>query len=237
MTNKEIISSLKKAYDVDSSLNKTRFIRTIKKPDISLLSFIRNQFKLISNKIYISCLVYSVVLLILLMSSTKTNQYILLAAGVPFFSLIIIGIVNVSQIYHMEEIEMATLFSLKMVILARMIIMTFITILIILIMTICTSKLNQKSFVEIINYFFIPYFLNMYFNLKIIKNNRNDGLKYCFVVSSLMCLLILFLIENKSLVLLINQNVYSLLLLILMILTIKEAKEYIDRLEDRVWNL
>lgn len=236
MNNKQLIEELKNAYNVDSN-KKLRFIRSIKKPNVSLLSFIKNQFKLINKKVYISCFVYFLVLLGLLLTSNNPNQYIVLAAGIPFFSLVIIAIINTSNMYNMEEMEMATLFSLKMVIIARMIIMSIITILIITVMAFCTSKISNISILRIMCYFFIPYLLNMFLNLKLLRKYRNDGLKYCFITSSIICLIVLFLIDNSNIILIINNYTFVAILFILLALTIKESNNYICRLEEYVWSL
>lgn len=235
MNNKQIIKQLENAYDVTSK-NKTRFIRTIKKTNTSIFSFIMNQFKLISSKVYISCLIYFGILLVLLLSLNNAKQYIVLSAGIPFFSLLLVGIIDTSRAYKMEELEMASLYSLKMVVLARMLIMSSITVSLIMTMAMCTSKINNESLILIISYFFIPYFLNMYLNLLILKKLRSDGLKYCLVTSSIICLLILYLVDNPIPVL-INENCYMGVLLVLIMLSIIESKNYISGLEDYVWNL
>ena len=235
MNNKQIIKQLENAYDVTSK-NKTRFIRTIKKTNTSIFSFIMNQFKLISSKVYISCLIYFGILLVLLLSLNNAKQYIVLSAGIPFFSLLLVGIIDTSRAYKMEELEMASLYSLKMVVLARMLIMSTITVSLIMTMAMCTSKINNESLILIISYFFIPYFLNMYLNLLILKKLRSDGLKYCLVTSSIICLLILYLVDNPIPVL-INENCYMGVLLVLIMLSIIESKNYISGLEEYVWNL
>ena len=235
MNNKQIIKQLENAYDVTSK-NKTRFIRTIKKTNTSIFSFIMNQFKLISSKVYISCLIYFGILLVLLLSLNNAKQYIVLSAGIPFFSLLLVGIIDTSRAYKMEELEMASLYSLKMVVLARMLIMSAITVSLIMTMAMCTSKINNESLILIISYFFIPYFLNMYLNLLILKKLRSDGLKYCLVTSSIICLLILYLVDNPIPVL-INENCYMGVLLVLIMLSIIESKNYISGLEEYVWNL
>ena len=235
MNNKQMIKELHNAYDVTSK-NKARFIRTIKKPNISVFSFVMNQFKLISSKVYISCLIYFGILLFLLLSSNNAKQYITLAAGVPFFSLLLIAIVDTSRACRMEELEMASLYSLKMVVIARMLIMSIVTISLIMIMATCTSMISNESLVLIISYFFIPYFLNMYLNLLILKKFRSYGVKYCLVSSSIICLLVLYLVDNP-LPILISPYCYVGILLLLITLSIIESRNYISGLEDYVWNL
>ena len=237
MNNKQLIKNLNNAYTISTSSNKTKFLRKIRKPDTSLFSFIKNQFKLINSKAYISCFVYFVVLLVLLFGSYSQNQYIFLAAGVPFFSLVLVYIVNTSNTYNMEELEMATLYSLKMVILARMLIMAVVTMSCISLMALFTSIIKNISLINILCYFFIPYFLNMYINLKILKKYRNNGLKYCFVISSIICLLILFLIDKPTIVITINKYIYLFALIVLAVLSINESKKYIYGLEEHIWNL
>ncbi|MBQ0036577.1 MAG: hypothetical protein KBT35_06640 [Firmicutes bacterium] len=235
MNNRQMIKELHNAYDVTSK-NKIRFIRTIKKPNTSLFSFIISQFKLISSKVYISCLIYFGILLFLLLSSNNAKQYIALAAGVPFFSLLLIAIIDASRACRMEELEMASLYSLKMVVLARMLIMSVFTITLILIMAICTSRINNESLSQIISFFFIPYFTNIYLNLLILKKFRKDGIKYCLVASSIICLLTLYLVDNP-LPIFINSYCYIGILSMLIALSIIESRNYINGLEEYVWNL
>lgn len=235
MNNKQLIKELHNAYDATSK-NKSRFIRKITKPKTSIFSFIISQFKLISSKVYISCLVYFVILLILLLSANNAKQYLVLAAGVPFFSLLLVAIVDTSRAYRMEELEMSALYSLKIVVLARMIIMSIYTIVLIIVMALCSSKVSNVSFVQTILYFFIPYFANMYLNLLMLKKFRKDGIKYCLVISSIICLLILYLVDNP-LPIYISSYCYIGILLLLIGLSIFESKKYINGLEDYVWNL
>lgn len=237
MKDKQIIDQLKYAYRDETSENKIRFIRSIKKPNVSLFSFISNQFKLINRKAYIYCFGYFAILLGLLLTSNNTNQYLILSAGIPFFSLIIVAIINASNAYRMQEMEMATLFSLKMVIIARMLIMSILTILLICIMVLCTFRISNISIIRIFCYFFIPYFLNMYVNLKLLRKYRKEGLKYCFVVSTIICLLVLFLADNPNMISLINGNIFVGMLITLIGLSIKESSNYILGLEDYVWIL
>lgn len=235
MDDKKLIKEIQKSYDI-SSEKKTRFIRTISSPKVSLLRFIKNQFKLINRKVYLSCVLYFLILVILLLSS-KANQYPLLAAGAPFFSLVIVGVVNTSSTYKMEELEMATLFSLKMVVMARMLIMTIITVFFIVIMSFIASFIKEISILQIISFFFIPYLLNMYINLKILQTQRKDGIKYCLAVSSVICLFTISLYLYPPIKLLISTNILYILVIVLLLLTIKEIINYLNRIEDYVWNL
>lgn len=235
MNDKQLIDQLKNAYYV-SSKNKIRFIRTIKKPNLSVFSFIMNQFKLISFKVYISCLIYFAVLLFLLFSSNNAKQYLVLAAGVPFFSLLLIAIIDTSHAYDMEELEMTTLYSLKMIVLARMLIMSVFTIFLILIIAICASMISNIFVIHIIFYFFTPYFTNMYLNLLILKKFRKDGTKYCLTTSSIICLIILYLVDNPVPIV-INSYYCVGIVLLLITLSIIESRNYINGLEDYVWNL
>ena len=235
MDDKSLIKEIQKAYDVSSN-KKTRFLRTIYSPNISLFRFIKNQFKLINRKIYLSCVLYFLVLMILLLSS-KANQCLLLAAGAPFFSLLIVAVVNTSANYKMEELEMASLFSLKMVIIARLLIITSITVLLIIIMSLITSSIKDISLLQIICFFFVPYLLNMFLNLKIMKSQRKEGIKYCLVISSVICLLTISFGYYSPIKGLISVSILFIIMIVLLILTIIEIVNYLNRIEDYVWNL
>ena len=235
MDDNKLIKEIQTAYNV-SSEKKNRFIRNVCPPSASLFRFIKNQFKLINKKIYLSCILYFLILMFILLSS-KANQYPLLASGVPFFSLIIVAVVNTSSTYKMEELEMATLFSLKLVIMARLLIMSFITILFIVIMSFTTSSIIDISLLQIICYFFIPYLLNMFINLKIIKPQRKDGIKYCLAISSVICLLTISLNLYVPTQMLISNNALYILMISLLLLTYKEIVNYLNGIEDYVWNL
>lgn len=235
MDDKKIIKEIQKAYDA-SSKKKTRFLRTVYIPNVSLFRFIKNQFKLINKKIYFGCVLYFLVLMILLLSS-KVNQYPLLSAGAPFFSLVIVAVVNTSANYKMEELEMASLFSLKMVIMARLLIMTVITVLFIVAVAFVTSSVKNISLIQIICFFFIPYLLNMFINLKIMKFQRKDGIKYCLAISSAICLLTISFSLHPMIMTFINNYVLFILMIILLLLTINEIINYLNGIEDYVWNL
>ena len=235
MDDKKIIKEIQNAYEVSSD-KKTRFLRTICSPNVSLFRFINNQFKLINKKIYLSCVLYFLILMILLLSS-NANQYPLLAAGIPFFSLLIVTVVNTSANYKMEELELVSLFSLKMVIMARLLIMTIITVLFIVAMSFVTSSIKDISLLQIICYFFIPYLLNMYINFKVMKSQRKEGIKYCLAISSVICLLTISINTYTPIKMLISNSVLYIVAFILLILTIKEIVNYLNRIEDYVWNL
>lgn len=235
MVEKNLIKEIQKAYDVSSN-KKTRFLRTINSPNVSLFRFIKNQFKLINRKIYLSCILYFLILMILLLSS-KANQYLLLAAGAPFFSLLIVVVINTSVNYKMEELEMASLFSLKMVIIARLLITTSITVLLIVIMSVVTSTIKDIPLLEIISFFFAPYLLNMIINLKIMKSQRKEGIKYCLAISSVICLLTISFGYYSPIKELISVSILFIITIILLILTIIEIVNYLNRIEDYVWNL
>ena len=235
MDDKKIIKEIQNAYEISSD-KKTKFLRTICSPNVSLIRFIKNQFKLINKKIYLSCVLYFLILMILLLSS-NANQYPLLAAGVPFFSLLIVAVVNTSANYKMEELELASLFSLKMVIMARLLIMTIITVLFIVVMSFVTSSIKDISLLQIICYFFIPYLLNMYINLKVMKSQRKEGTKYCLAISSVICLLTISINTYTPIKMLISNSILYIVAFILLILTIKEIVNYLNRIEDYVWNL
>lgn len=235
MDDKKLIKEIQKVYEVSSD-KKTRFLRTICSPNVSLFRFIKNQFKLINRKIYLSCILYFLILMMLLLSS-KANQYPLLAAGAPFFSLLIVAVVNTSTNYKMEELELASLFSLKMVIMARLLIMTIITVIFIVVMSFVTSSIKDISLLQIICYFFIPYLLNMYINLKVMKSQTKEGIKYCLAISSVICLLTISINSYPPIKALISNSVLYIAAIILLVLTIKEIVHYLNRIEDYVWNL
>lgn len=235
MGNRLLKKRFKEIYNVNSS-NKIRFIRTIKKPNISLFSFIKNQIKYINKRIFLLSFIYFIILSVVLLTSLNT-QSILFASGIPFLSLMMVESVTSSKNNNMEELEMTTLYSLKMIILARMIVVGTYTISFIGIIAFFISNINCISFARIIIYFFVPYLLSMYFNLLLLQRFRSDGFRYCFVSSSCVWLIELLIVRNFKSIFTFSIYFLILFLIVSLVMVIHETRKYLNRLENYVWNL
>ena len=104
-------------------------------------------------------------------------------------------------------------------------------------MSLITSSIKDISLLQIICYFFVPYLLNMFLNLKIMKSQRKEGIKYCLVISSVICLLTISFGYYSPIKGLISVSILFIIMIVLLILTIIEIVNYLNRIEDYVWNL
>lgn len=111
--------ALKDAFAAPKPQNKQAFMRNIKQPEMSYSRFVLVQASYIRKWVWgLSFVIFTVALVG--GSFMKINVMWLLSAMVPYLAVSFIGESIRSEIHGMAELEMASRFSLKSVVLARM---------------------------------------------------------------------------------------------------------------------
>ncbi len=110
---------LKNVFDAPQPLHKRAFLRTLEQPKISIPAFILTQFG------YIRRWVWIVSALVFVLSATgaaglSQDTVWVASALMPLLALTVVSESGRSQNYEMAELEMATRFSLRSVVLARL---------------------------------------------------------------------------------------------------------------------
>lgn len=232
----DLIRQLNNVYDIKSN-EANKFIRRIKKSDVSTFGFIISQIKYIRFSLFLKLFAYAIVLLVLVLGKGN-NQHLLFSYAFPINALIFIYIIDSSRNNHMEELEMATRFSLKTVILARILISGLLSFVLICFISIFTSLCNNTSLFETFYAFFLPYWATIFLSLKLLRKYRDKGFKYCLILSLIISLLIEVInLCELNLSLFTNELFMLSTLLLVVILLINELKNYIKNMEELLWSL
>lgn len=168
--NKQMKRSIQKAFEAPkpNQQEKTKFLRTLPQPQISMWQFILTQAA------YIRKWTWFLAILLLfpaLMGAyyMEKNTLWVVSAFVPFLGLLVVTESTRSEVYGMSEFEMSTQFSLRSVILVRMGVLGGINscILFCLIPLCCIG--NDFSILQTGMYLFTPYLLTVTIGLWITR--------------------------------------------------------------------
>lgn len=235
--NEKIISELKNAYNIKPSEKKNQFIQNYKQYDMSIFEFIILQTKYLHSFFSIRCVLLSLVLIFVCLFSTSSDTLMIVSALIPFIVLIMMYEVDASRIFKMEEIEQATKFSLKMIVFARLLIVGFISMLCLIVLTLITINSKQIPIYQIIISFFVPYFLTVLLCLIILRTNRENGMKYSFIITVIVSLMFVTLRTLPELSYVIYKTNVGLIFLTICIgLCVIESKKFVMNFKEVLWN-
>lgn len=235
MNRNKLINELKNAYDVCPSQNKNLFLKTIQKQNVSTLDFVLSQIKYMRRSL-IFRLVGFVLALLLIVIDSDDKQLLFLSIEIPFFALLIIYIIDSSRSYHMEELEMVTRFSLKMVLFSRLLISGIISFVLMFVASLITSRVKDIELLKVLDYFFVPYWTTIFMCLKLLRKYRDEGIKYCIGITCLISVAIA-LIDVLNIKLVLTNCISIAMLLTTSLLLINEIRNYLKNTEELLWNL
>lgn len=238
--NNKLKRSIQKAFEPPkpNQKEKTRFLRTLPQPRISMFRFILVQATYMRKM----TLVFSVLLLlpaVIGANYISENTLWIVSAFVPILGLLAVAEGNRSMMYGMSEFEMSTRFSLKSVVLARMSILGLINFAVIAILTPLCRIGNDFSLLQTGMYLLVPYLLTVNFSLWIARRvNGKETIYGC------MCAAVIVSGINTGLHFvtdLIYQEIYTgwwlALSVFLLIELAYEIHCTIKRTEEYTWNL
>ena len=119
MRKRELTQALRGAFDAPAAEGKRAFLRALPPQRVSMIAFIRAQARYIRKWVWAAS---ALVFCLAVGAAVYTPPDALWTAGalVPFAALAAVTEGTRSAVYAMEELELATRFSLKSVVLARM---------------------------------------------------------------------------------------------------------------------
>ena len=238
--NNKLKRSIQKAFEPPKpdQKEKTRFLRTLPQPRISMFRFILVQATYMRKM----TLVFSVLLLlpaVIGANYISENTLWIVSAFVPILGLLAVTEGNRSMMYGMSEFEMSTRFSLKSVVLARMSILGLINFAAIVILTPLCRIGNDFSLLQTGMYLLVPYLLTVNFSLWIAR--RVNGKE---TVYGCMCAAVIVSGINTGLHFvtdLVYQEIYIgwwiILSVFLLIELAHELHCTIKQTEEYTWNL
>lgn len=185
--------NLKHAFEAPPPQRKREFLRGIALPQMSLYEFMLSQVGYIRKWIWgISAMVFA---LSLLGAGIFSNDILwIISALTPLLALTIVSECGRSESYEMAELEMATRFSLRSVIIARLGILGMENLVIFCLLIPVGIWKNVMDPVAIGVSILTPYLLTTFIGLYIVRKFRGREADYfCACISGLVSVSVLFL--------------------------------------------
>lgn len=235
---KELKRAVKAAYEAPEPVEKRIFLRKFLKPEIGMVEFMLIQAEYIGKGVWLFSIA---VLTAALMGVCWLEKDILWAVSslLPFAALFAVTESARSTSYHMEEMEMATRFSLKSVLLARMGVIGAIHLLLLCALLPLGHMYGERSFFETGVYLLLPYLTVTVLGLWITRKLRGKDAAYgcmgCAVLTSGTTFMMNYTWAWYDYGRYFQE--YVILLAVLLVLAAWEYRRAIQRTEELVWNL
>lgn len=224
---------LQQAFSVPEPKQKRAFLRRLPKQEVGLGTLLLSQAAYIRAWVWaVSFLLFGVVVLAAQMA--ELDIIWILSAVMPFGALLIILEFAKSSAYGMSELEMSSRFSLRTILLARMIMLGAVQLLGLLLTVPVAGMTLLKNGV----YLLVPYLLTALLGLLAVRKMRGkEGLFACGSISAFVCVLapmskhfvpVLYTKENRIL--------WALAVILLLVGLVKEYRITINHLEEFTWN-
>lgn len=246
MTDKQLKRALKAVYQPPEPPRKQRFLSRFAHPYLSNLQFMTIQLHYLTKwSLLLSVLVLLLSLFVLTFNpSTTTFQELwIVSALLPFVALSTVAEVNRSAVYHMEELEQATRFSLKAVLLARMGLLGLGNTALLLCIGVVNALMGLFTPMQTLFCLVTPYLLTVFLCLSIVRRWHGGENGYlCGAVSGLVSILCLVMsIKYEQCTQLLNSALPLLITALLALCTLWESKRYFTTintttLEELTWN-
>lgn len=173
----ELRNKLKRAFEPPAPLNKRDFLRTLEQPGISIFMFVLSQLGYIRRWIWI---VSAFVFALSVMGAVWLPADVVwtISALTPLLALTVVSESGRSENYAMAELEMATRFSLKSVLLARLGILGVENLLILGLLLPVGIWRQRLGVIQAGVYVLLPYLVMTYAGLSIVRRFRGREAGY-----------------------------------------------------------
>lgn len=224
---------LEQAFSVPAPKKKRAFLRRMPKQEVGLGSLLLSQAAYIRAWVWgVSFFLFGVVALAA--QVVELDVIWILSAVMPVAALLIVMEFAKSSAYGMSELEMSSRFSLRTILLARMVMLGAVQ----LFGLILTVPVAGMVLVNNGVYLLVPYLLTTLLGLVTVRRMRGkEGLFVCGSISAFVCVLApiskhivpgLYAQENRLL--------WALAAILLLVGLVKEYRTTINHLEEFVWN-
>jgi len=235
---KYIKSAFKEIYAAPEPLRKSEFLRGIKPSGISNTQFIMSQILYIRKFVWI----LSVVLIgMLTWLSGYVSVEILwpVTASMPFVAMIAVSENMRSNTYKMTELEMASRFSLKSIIFARMTAIGIFHMILLLILAFFTGANAELDFFKVGVYLLVPYLMTAVISMHVSRKLRGNEVNYvCMGIATIVAAvdavlqgMVPYITDGKCF------KYWIMVLVVLTVCTVMEYRKNIFRMEEALWSL
>ena len=236
--NRKMREAMKAAFEAPAPTRKREFLRNIPQRRMSIFSFMLSQAGYIRKQV----IMLSLSIFIMSLAGAcfwKLDMLWIISAFMPLLALSAVTENSRSATYGMDELEMASRFSLRNVVLARMGIMGILHLIMLCLLMPLAYIHSIFTIMQVGVYLLIPYLVTDVTGLWLIRNMRGkEGLYACaglsVCISGMHCLL------RELLINILYMNYFEwliVLLIVLFILCIKETKIMVQQTEELRWNL
>lgn len=233
MLSKKEKGLLQQAFVAPAPKRKRAFLRTMPKQEVCIGTLILSQAAYIRKWVWaVSLLLFGVV--VMLAPHVEVDIIWMLSALMPLSALMIVMEFAKSSAHGMAELEMSSRFSLRTILLARMIMIGVVQLVgLMLTMPVTGIVLLQNGV-----YLLVPYLLTTVLGLMTVRRLRGrEGMYACGSISAFICVLcpmsnhfVPVLYEEQNLML------WVLAAVLLMAGLVKEYRKTMNQMEEFVWS-
>lgn len=184
--------TLKRAFEAPPPLHKREFLRKLSQPQMSMYDFMLSQVGYIRKWIWgVSALVFTLSLLIA--GVLSEDMLWMISAFTPLLALTIVSECGRSESYEMAELEMATRFSLRSVVIARLGILGVENLVILSLLIPIGIWKNVMNPIQMGVYILTPYLLTAFIGLCIVRKLRGrEAIFLCAGATGLVSFFVFF---------------------------------------------
>lgn len=228
---RKLKKELAEYFEAPTPGRKREFTRQFELQKINLFYVVLMQARYISKWVWMFSVAFFGTAI--LVTQIAEWRYVSIILGfIPFLVILTVTESTNSYVHGMEELELSARFSLKSIVLARMVMLGLGNFVVLAaVMLVLKNQIN-------ITYVLAPYFLTAGGGLYIARNLRGkDSTFACFSLAALVCVLQLylpwqftFIMEPE------NTWIWVSLCVIGIVVTVRESYRTIRMTEDLVWN-
>lgn len=237
MTDKQLKRALKSVYQPPEPAGKQAFLDRIEDMQLTILGFVRTQLRYIRPWGWLLSIGIFLAALALAWQADRQAVW-MISALLPFAALSTITEMNRSVRYGMDELELASRFSLKAVMLARLSILGLGNLLLVVLLTPILSVWGQMTIIETGFYILCPYSLTAFCDLHILRRwHGRENMYACVGTAALVSVLCIVMDMLPALATaLIQLPVCVCLTVFLILMMLREGARYLSHMEELTWN-
>lgn len=228
---------IKAAFEAPKPKRKEEFINLIKPSKMSVGRFLLSQMGYIRKSTWT---VFTLILICIILAPFVLDYATLwfISALMPILAMSLVTESARSERYNMAEMEAATRFSLRSVIMARMVILGGINLIAILIAA--PIGIKYCSFKSISSGLFVvtPFFITSAIGLSIVRKIKGQAGFYAVMAEAFVVSMLMLLNKNSALGIIPSESVrlWSIVTVVAIVATIKQGIGMINNLEDITWS-
>ena len=218
---------------LDRMLRKQAFVRKLGVQKINLPYLTMLQVKYISKGTWLCSALFCV--LTFVMSFTVDDRYVsVVFAILPFWVMLSVTESMRSYRYGVEELELSSRFSLKSIVMARLLVLGVGNLIALVVLSGILSSSADFHVLHVMT----PYFLTAGGGLYIVRNVRgSENTIYCFILAAFVCILELVMQwEYQKFFLQKYTDVWAIVCVAGILFTLRESYRTIRMTEDLAWN-